>query len=92
MYAAYLSYAKVLAYRAAHYYLDKFSGKLRDENVTFFYFRACEASAFSLASCVDAHTWPYIHGHLSRMHAIYVGCTPSIYDARHLSMTHAIFV
>mmetsp|Transcript_37424 Transcript_37424/g.60289 ORF Transcript_37424/g.60289 Transcript_37424/m.60289 type:complete len:264 (-) Transcript_37424:40-831(-) len=32
IYAAYLAYAKVKAYRAAQFYVDKFSGKLRDEN------------------------------------------------------------
>ena len=33
IYAGYWAYGKVKAYRAAQYYVDKFSGKLRDENV-----------------------------------------------------------
>ena len=33
MYAAYFAYGKVQAYRAAQHYVDKFEGKLRDENV-----------------------------------------------------------
>jgi hypothetical protein len=33
LYAAYLAFGKVQAYRAAQYYVDKFTGKLRDENV-----------------------------------------------------------
>ena len=33
IYATYFSYRKVMAFRAAQYYVDKFSGKLRDENV-----------------------------------------------------------